>query len=99
MTTEPKTLDYLMSLRLLPMSGDDIDDYHGDNKYIQNCNSVSELRRMHRFLTQSRTDLIASVSQRLSALEGREMPHSTPQNSMQQQQQYQQERPQELQNP
>ena len=72
MSIEPKELDYLMGLRLLPLPGDDVEDYNGDNDYIQNCNSVSELQRMVRFLTQSKPDLIASATKRLSILERRD---------------------------
>ena len=74
---EPMQLDYLMNLRLLPLPGDDVGDFHGDKNHIQNCNSVSELQRTIRFLTESRTDLIASAKQRLEELENQKQPAST----------------------
>lgn len=75
--TEPKELDYLMKLRLLPLPGDDVRDYHGDAEYLQNCNSTTELRRMIRFMTESKPDLITSAKHRLAQLEGRSTPPPT----------------------
>jgi len=72
--TEPKELDYLMKLRLLPLPGDDVRDYHGDAMHLQNCNSKSELRMMIRFLTESKPDLIRTAKTKLAQLEGRSTP-------------------------
>ncbi len=77
MIEDPKHLEYLMTLRLMPLPGDDASDYHGDKKYIQNCNSVSELKRTIRFLTESKPDLIASATKRLQDLEKQQRPTST----------------------
>jgi len=74
---EPKELDYLMKLRLLPLPGDDVRDYHGDAMHLQNCNSKSELRMMIRFLTESKPDLIRTAKIKLAQLEGRSTPPPT----------------------
>jgi len=87
MIHDPMQLDYLMSLRLLPLSGDDINDYHGDKHYLRTCNSVSELQRMIRFLTEAKPDLLQSATRRLEELENQNMP-SLPMQEQQQSSQH-----------
>lgn len=56
MSKTEQGLNYLMDLRLFPLPGDDVYDFYGDENYINNCRSISEIKRSIRFLTVRKPD-------------------------------------------